>query len=131
MIQRDEDTKDSAPQVIKDKIENQKRSYSTSARRLVETVPVMSEKDLSFAFDHFTRPKTQAPRSWNSPINRDGMIEGQSYPDAGLGHKFRLPEVTEVSRLDNLRKRYDPVVDQLTKSIMRDGKLSAAQKVGE
>lgn len=67
----------------------------------------------------------------NSLITKDGTIQGQSYPDAGAGHKFRLPDLSESSRLDNLRKRYDPVVDQLTKSIMRDGKLSAAQKVGE
>ena len=53
------------------------------------------------------------------------------YPDAGPGHKFPLPDVSDVSRLDHLKRRYDPVVEQVTKSIMRDGKLSVAQKVGE
>jgi len=32
-----------------------------------------------------------------------------------------------MTKLDNFKKRYDPVVDQVTKSIMRDGKLSKAQ----
>lgn len=30
---------------------------------------------------------------------------------------------------DHLRRRYDPVVDQVTKMLMRDGKLSVAQMV--
>jgi len=58
------------------------------------------------------------------------MIYGMEYPDAGLGHKFPLPDIESISRLDHLKRRYDPVVEQVTKSIMRDGKLSAAQKVG-
>ena len=50
------------------------------------------------------------------------------YPDGGLGHKFPLPEMP-LPRTDHFKRRYDPVVDQLTKSLMRDGKLSVAQKV--
>lgn len=51
------------------------------------------------------------------------------YPDSGFGHKFALPDITTMSRHDNLKKRYDPVVDQLTKSLMRHGKLAKAQNV--
>jgi ribosomal protein S7 len=46
----------------------------------------------------------------------------------GEGHKFGLPE-TPLARTDHLKKRYDPVVDQLTKGVMRSGKLSLAQRV--
>jgi hypothetical protein len=46
----------------------------------------------------------------------------------GEGHKFGLPEAPLV-RTDHLKSRYDPVVDQLTKRLMRSGKLSTAQRV--
>jgi len=85
----------------------QKRSYSTSARRLAGADLVQSQ------------------------ISDNGMVLGMEYPHAGPGHKFPLPDVSSVSRLDHLKRRYDPVVEQFTKSIMRDGKLSVAQKVGE
>jgi hypothetical protein len=52
------------------------------------------------------------------------------YPDAGFGHKYALPDISAMSRHDNLKKRYDPVVEQMTKSIMRHGKLAKAQNVG-
>ena len=61
-------------------------------------------------------------------------IVGLEYPDAGPGHKFALP-VKDVEEWKNwpitnhLRRRYDPVVDQVTKMLMRDGKLARAQKV--
>lgn len=101
-----------APRVIKDKLEkpgsNQKRSYSTSARRQAQELA------------------SQKP---SSPEFVNGMIPGLEYPDAGPGHKFPLPSAARTSRLDHLRKRYDPVVDQVTKSLMRHGKLSEAQKV--
>ena len=89
----------------------QKRSYSTSARRLIE-----AEMQL---------------QSSQSQISENGMIQGMEYPDAGFGHKFPLPDVESLSRLDHLKRRYDPVVEQVTKSIMQHGKLSVAQKVGD
>lgn len=51
------------------------------------------------------------------------------YPDAGFGHKYALPDISTMSRQDNLKKRYDQVVEQMTKSIMRHGKLAKAQNV--
>jgi hypothetical protein len=46
----------------------------------------------------------------------------------GKGHKFGLPEAP-LTRTDHFKRRYDPVVEQFTKALMRDGKLSAAQRV--
>jgi hypothetical protein len=57
------------------------------------------------------------------------MPVDMQYPDAGFGHKFALPDITTMSRHDNLKKRYDPVVDQVMKSLMRHGKLAKAQNV--
>ena len=82
---------------------SQSRSYSTSAPR--------------------SSMATQLTPSGNpKPINME-------YPDGGPDHKFPLPDVASIPRTDHLKRRYDPVVDQVTKSLMRSGKLSQAQKV--
>lgn len=57
------------------------------------------------------------------------MAQGLEYPEAGYGHKFPLPDIGMIPRTDHLKRRYDPVVDQMTKSLMIHGKLSVAQKV--
>ena len=44
------------------------------------------------------------------------------------GLKFGLPAYP-LARTDQMRHRYDPVVEQVTKLIMEDGKLAAAQRV--
>ncbi|KAK3381623.1 ribosomal protein S7 domain-containing protein [Podospora didyma] len=43
------------------------------------------------------------------------------------GHKFGLPELPLPSPM-HMKHRYDPVVLQITKLLMRDGKLSKAQR---
>lgn len=45
-----------------------------------------------------------------------------------VGHKYGLPELPIPSDM-RAKHRYDPVVEQLTRLIMRDGKLSKAQRV--
>lgn len=47
----------------------------------------------------------------------------------GEGHKFGVPELP-ISSTSNLHYRYDPVVNQITNLLMKDGKLSVAQRVG-
>lgn len=44
------------------------------------------------------------------------------------GHKYGLPELPIPSD-HNLKRRYDPIISQLTRLLMRDGKLSKAQRV--
>lgn len=46
------------------------------------------------------------------------------------GHKFGLPKKPYPEGF-NLKKRYHPVLEQLTRLLMRDGKLSVAQRVRE
>ena len=70
------------------------------------------------------------PKDGSAPVQfQETRAIGLEYPDAGLGHKFPLPDPDEWKATDHLRRRYDPVVDQFTKMIMRDGKLARAQKV--
>lgn len=45
------------------------------------------------------------------------------------GHKFGLPSLPLPSST-HLKHRYDPLVEQVTKLLMRHGKLSVAQRVG-
>jgi len=44
------------------------------------------------------------------------------------GHKHNLPTLP-LDRTDRMRKRYDPVIAQMTNLLMEDGKLSAAQAI--
>lgn len=44
------------------------------------------------------------------------------------GHKFGLPDLP-LQRDRNTKHRYDDVINQITKLMMRDGKLAKAQRV--
>jgi hypothetical protein len=81
----------------------QSRSYSTTSRRNAELMEASSSSEI-------------------------GLPPSLEYPNGGLGHKFGLPDMP-LPRTEHLKRRYDPVVEQLTKSLMRHGKLSVAQKV--
>jgi len=114
ILERDAEGKAKAPEVMKNNSNlapnpntnrvgsSQSRKYSTTTRRNAE-------------------PETFS-------ISQTGLPPSLEYPDGGPGHKFGLPDMP-LPRTDHLRRRYDPVVEQLTKSLMRHGKLSAAQKV--
>jgi hypothetical protein len=71
----------------------------------------------------------EAPTDQELAVFRGSKAIGLEYPDAGVGHKFPLPNRTDWKVTDHLRRRYDPVVNQMTRMLMRDGKLSVAQKV--
>lgn len=47
---------------------------------------------------------------------------------AFTGHKFELPELPIPGKM-HMKYRYEPVIQQLTRLLMRDGKLSKAQSV--
>ncbi|MCJ1372462.1 hypothetical protein MMC20_003686 [Loxospora ochrophaea] len=99
IIQRDEDSKENAPQVIQDDINSSKsspagsRSFSTSARHRQE----------------------------------EAMISYEDEGIEPVGHKFGLPELPG-QKTDHFRHRYDPVIHQVTNLLMRSGKLSVAQR---
>jgi hypothetical protein len=54
---------------------------------------------------------------------------GHGSDPVAVGHKYGLPELP-IPANANLHYRYDPVVSQVTNLLMRDGKLSVAQRVG-
>ena len=54
---------------------------------------------------------------------------GHGTDPVALGHKFDLPTLPLPPNA-NLKYRYDPVVAQVTNLLMKDGKLSVAQRVG-
>lgn len=67
----------------------------------------------------------------SSADENDALIAAateQKYDQARReGLKFDVPET--LPRSEHLKHRYDPLLDQFTKMLMRHGKLSAAQKV--
>src|SRR2546430_1102088 len=79
------------------------RLYSTTTRRNAELVEASSSSEMALS------PRLE-------------------YSHWGLGHKFGLPDMP-LPRTEHFKRRYDPVVEQLTKGLMRHGKLSVAQKV--
>ena len=78
--------------------------------------------------------KTSSPkgsRSYSTSIPRRAqaaMIEPQSAEVQNPGHIFGLPTLP-IPSTSHLKHRYDPVVHQVTNLLMRDGKLSQAQRV--
>jgi small subunit ribosomal protein S7 len=61
------------------------------------------------------------------PLELDG--KGVNVPEAPtIGHKFPLPALPLPSKM-HVKHRYDPILVQLTRLLMKDGKLSKAQRV--
>ncbi|OAL25390.1 hypothetical protein AYO20_10500 [Fonsecaea nubica] len=126
ILKRDKDAQDKAPRVMKQELQaesnssnnNNKspsgtRSFSTAARRNAAEMETVSS--LEGPRDHLVQ-------------FQDTRVVGLEYPDAGFGHKFGLPDLKPLGKAVNFKRRYDPVVEQVTRSLMRDGKLSRAQK---
>ena len=57
-----------------------------------------------------------------------GLVDRQSIKLGGEGHIFGLPTLP-LSRNMHLKRRENPVVEQVTKLILKSGKLSKAQRV--
>lgn len=100
-MERDEESKEKAPEVIKEEMDKIRNSAEhTSFANLLALGQI------------------------------EAVASGGHASDVGIsGSKFELPDLPLPST-SNLRHRYDPVVEQVTKLIMRHGKLSVAQKVG-
>lgn len=57
-----------------------------------------------------------------------GASAGETSEAISLGHKFPLPAKPYPEGF-HLKKRYHPVLEQLSRLLMRDGRLSVAQRV--
>ncbi|KAL3423774.1 37S ribosomal protein S7, mitochondrial [Phlyctema vagabunda] len=98
ILERDEEGKENAPEVIKEDIEN------------AETESASTDNLLALA-------QMQAIANGSGRI-MDPITEG---------HKFGLPELPIPSQ-NHMHHRYNEVVDQVTNLMMEHGKLSAAQR---
>lgn len=115
VLQRDEKAQDKAPEVVKDDFTSSApkgaRSYSTSARRQMET-QAMDNPD-----------STEILNSQTVAILKNKASESQP-----AGQIFGLPELPLPPK-SHLKHRYDPIVEQVTNLLMQDGKKSIAQRV--
>ncbi|KAL4778943.1 SPX domain-containing protein [Aspergillus varians] len=115
ILSRDEEARKHAPKVFQDQINkgpSGSRSFSTSARR------GQLEKHVG-AGDMSDAEKSALLESVISQVS-------QETEELMPGLKFEAPE--SLPRSENFRHRYEPVVEQFTKNLMKDGKLAAAQK---
>ncbi|KAL9075873.1 MAG: hypothetical protein Q9161_001266 [Pseudevernia consocians] len=72
-------------------------------------------------------PKGSRSYSTSAPRRAQAMIKPESAEVQNQGHIFGLPELPLPST-SHLKRRYDPIVHQVTNLLMQDGKLSKAQR---
>ena len=107
------------------------RTFSTSARRFreVQSRGAYSNFDENQTF--FETP-AQAQAEEEAALEAEqrslGTLLAEEDLEEEVTHKFGLPTLP-LPPGSNLRKRYEPIVDQVTKLLMQDGKLSVAQRV--
>jgi len=101
-LERDKESEENAPQVIRDEMGNTKNAAENTSFANLLALGQMEA------------------------IASGGHANGVENP----GHKFGLPNLPLPST-SHLKHRYDPVVDQVTKLLMRHGKLGVAQRVGK
>ncbi|KAK2629345.1 hypothetical protein QTJ16_000165 [Diplocarpon rosae] len=100
ILERDEESRKKAPEVIKEKMEDSKANTadSTSFANLLALAQLHNVSTGGHASD---------------PVD--------------LGHRFGLPDLP-IPANANLKYRYDPIVSQVTTLLMKHGKLSVAQR---
>lgn len=106
ILERDKSSQEKAPQILKEELHatapKGSRQFSTSARRVEKQIITYEIGDgLYRTADTFVEPS---------------------------GHLFELPQLP-LPRDAMLKHRYDPIIKQFTNLMMRDGKLSVAQRV--
>ncbi|KAH2570952.1 hypothetical protein KXV99_004975 [Aspergillus fumigatus] len=111
ILQRDKDALKHMPKVMQDQLKRSSgnRSFSTFTRRYQ---PDLQEQEV-------TDPSVAVVANMINQVN-------QEVAELHPGLKFPAPE--SLPKTENFRERYDPLLEQFTKLLMRDGKLSKAQK---
>jgi len=99
ILERDEVSKEQAPQIIQEEMDNSKNTASNTTFANLLALGQM-----------------------------EAIANGGHASDvSSLGHKFNLPDLP-LAPNSNLKHRYDPVVSQVTNLMMKDGKKSVAQR---
>merc|ERR1711939_354395 len=102
IIERDQESKEKAPEIVKEEIEKTKSQADAADTTSFANLLALGQLQNVATGGHAT-----------DPVN--------------LGHKFGLPDLPLPSD-GNLKYRYDPVVSQVTTLLMKHGKLSVAQR---
>ncbi|KAF7619119.1 SPX domain-containing protein [Aspergillus oryzae] len=113
ILQRDKEAQKHMPKVMQDQIKSSTgtRSFSTSTRR--------SQAELHGQGKSFDEQTAAVMASMISQVNQ----QAEEFHD---GIKF--DPVETLPKTENFRTRYDSLLEQFTKLLMTDGKLSRAQK---
>jgi small subunit ribosomal protein S7 len=117
-LKRDKDAAKYAPKVMRDQMawSIDRRSYFTSAwlrnQDMQQQVSAVDQND----------PSVSVVADMIAAAGNGATVPERK------GYKFDMPELP-LPRSENMKRRYDPLVEQFTKLLMRHGKLSAAQKV--
>ncbi|KAL4866890.1 hypothetical protein BDV12DRAFT_187090 [Aspergillus spectabilis] len=119
ILSRDKEAQKHAPKVFQNQIKKTaagSRSFSTSARLgQLEGQPSADDQASAALVASMISQATQhAADLTQTPTSQDPNL------------KFPAPE--SLPKTENYRTRYEPVLEQFTKLIMRDGKLALAQK---
>lgn len=96
---------------------NGTRSFSTSTRRLQQDLQHGGVGGLGADAD-------QAGAAMVA-----NMISQVDHAAAELHTGLKFPAPEPLPKSENFRTRYEPLLEQFTKLLMQDGKLTAAQKV--
>ena len=139
ILKADKEAAESAPQVMKDSMKNPQsaqnakpstsRSFSTFVRRRTPDLSSTSGGLDPSTFDPAMIP-TEDQRASYTGYTAESQPPAPAFAsiqEAKKGHKFPLPSMP-LPQGSEKDKRYDPVVQQVTNLIMRDGKKAAAQR---
>jgi len=108
ILERDPELRETAPEVLKDKLQHEQHQAESAGDAESTTFENLLALGQIEAIAHGG--------------------EASDVTAATVGYKFPLPELP-LPPFSNRKERYDPVVDQVTNLIMKDGKLSVAQRV--
>lgn len=144
-VAKGDDIEKHLPQVMKDQIRKDKpngsRSYSTLSTKQFRLSPSSARH---FSTSSYLRleieragqlpdraswqpaPSNNAEEQFDDEFENDYEEQERLAVAESNGLKFGLEPLPPQS---HLRKRYDPLIEQVTKLFMRDGKLATAQKV--
>lgn len=76
-----------------------------------------------------TIPSAEKAEALVAAAENAELVQADNVEVENPGHKFGMPQRPWPQGF-NLKKRYHPVLEQITRLLMRDGKLSVAQRVG-
>lgn len=105
---------------------------SLAALWLIHCFQVLQRDDPKVMENDKKPPPPKGTRSYSTSTRRRAQTQAMTNPQSAEvqppGHIFGLPELPLPST-SNLKHRYDPVVEQVTNLMMKDGKKSVAQRV--